>query len=561
MILLATILLQLLLVISPVFADPKVTVNGDQVITGIVADDVEQFLGLPFAEPPVGNLRFRHPVDYQGSYHNFQATKFSKSCLSINPVGLVSALNYITTPLNPVLGQISPIITRLLNTVDTSEDCLYLNIYRPEGTEPNARLPVMIWYYGGAFLFGAGSEYDGARYIKASERINQPVIVVTSNYRLGPYGFLGGSGIAAEGNGNAALIDQRKVMEWVQDHIADFGGDPGKVTIFGESAGAMSVFNHMIANDGDNTYKGKPLFHGVIMQSGGPTLMGSITDKAPQELYERFADTAGCGNLNDAQTLSCLRAKSVDTLQAAANSFSIEERFGLVPMFLCWSPRADGKYITKTAMELLSEGKIANVPYISAYNEDEGSLFGFVVNSNSDADWNAFLDNHVLNATAAQKSQIARYYPNNPSQGCPYGTGFFNNVTPQYKRFSSVLNDVIYTVGKRKLLSATPNVNRWSLFNAALHNVVPVLGTFHANDIIWQWFLDVGPYKVYQDYFIAFANHFDPNVGVSLRNWPKYSTSSKDLLRVGFNSLGTMKDNYREQEVSYIIQNSKDFVM
>lgn len=553
--------LQILLVIDLALAAPQVTLNSNQVVTGLDRDNVEQFLGLPFAEPPLANLRFRRPKAYNGTYHNYQATKYSHSCISINPGRLLTTVDYLTTPLNPILNQVAPAISSLLNTVDNDEDCLYVNVFRPRNSSPKSNLPVMVWIYGGAFIFGAGSTYDGARYVRASQRINQPVIVVTFNYRLGPLGFLGGSAIAAENNGNAGMLDQRLVLEWVQDHINDFGGDPSKVTIFGESAGAMSVFNHMVAKDGDNTYNGKPLFRAAIMQSGSANPFGTITDPFPQQMYQRFANAADCGNLNDADTMSCLRSKPTDVIQRAGNMFPAIEKFGIIPMVAGFSPRADGDFLTKPAFDLLSEGKVAQVPYITGVNEDEGTLFGFLTYSYTDNDWNQFLNQYFYLASDQDKNTVSTLYPNLPSQGCPYRTGLLNILTPQYKRFSSLMNDLMFNAGRRKLLASTPNVMKWTFFSEALHNIAPVLGTFHANDLVWQWFVDAGPFKVYQDYFISFANNLDPNVGVSLRNWPSYTSSSKSMLNIALTYLGTTVDSFRETEIGNFINNYKKYLI
>lgn len=225
------------------WAAPTVTLNGDQVVTGSDDGSVSSFKGLRFGDAPLGNNRFRGPVPFNGSYAGQRATSFGAACESINPVGVVSLLNTLIklNPFNSMLQQLLPPVEGLLNMADISEDCLFLNVYKPASATPDSKLPVMVWFFGGAFIFGTGGTYDGVRYVKASQRINQPVIVVTFNHRLGPFGYLGGSAIKAEGSGNPGLLDQRTVLHWVQKNIASFGGDPDKVTLFGESAGAMNM--------------------------------------------------------------------------------------------------------------------------------------------------------------------------------------------------------------------------------------------------------------------------------------------------------------------------------
>lgn len=224
-------------------AAPTVTVNSNQVITGSGDSAVSSFKGIRFADAPLGENRFRAPVPFNGSYNGLQATQFGQTCESVNPGGVINVLNTLIklNPFNSMLQQLLPPVQSLTNMADLSEDCLFLNVYKPATANPNTKLPVMVWFFGGAFVFGSGSTYDGARYVKASQRINQPVIVVTFNHRLGPFGYLGGSAIKAEGSGNPALLDQRLVLQWVQKNIGSFGGDPDKVTLFGESAGGMNM--------------------------------------------------------------------------------------------------------------------------------------------------------------------------------------------------------------------------------------------------------------------------------------------------------------------------------
>lgn len=545
---------------------PKVTLNKSQQITGQNENsNVESFKGIPFAQPPIGNLRFAPPVPYNGSYDLLDATKFSKTCVSINPVGLLSGVNTIAQnfPFLGIFQEIIPILTNILTNVDTDEDCLYLNVYRPSGTNVNDKLPVMIWFFGGAFLFGSGGTYDGSRYVQSSMDMKQPVIVVTFNHRLGPFGFLGGDAIQKAGLSNVGLKDQRLVMKWVADHIADFGGDPSKVTLFGESAGGMSIFAHMAAYNGNIDYKRKPLFQGAIMQSGSQLPMGSITDERPQKLYERFARAAGCEpSKGGDETIACLRSKTSDELSRAQNSFGITEAFGIMDMFLSWSPRADGEFLTDIPYKLATEGKFASVPFIIGDQEDEATLFApLFLTTTSENGMRDLVKDLLHNSTDSDIDQILSLYPQDPTQGAPFRTGRANQITPQFKRIASLLTDVLYHNSRRRVLRVSDGVPRWNYFATTLHNILPVLGTTHATDIIWQWFLNIGPHEAYKKYFISFANHLDPNIGTNLQNWPQYTNEDKKSLEIGFTSLRESVDDFREKPIQYIIDNPKVFAL
>ncbi|MBS1107986.1 MAG: para-nitrobenzyl esterase, partial [Deltaproteobacteria bacterium] len=185
-------------------------------LEGFGSDGVRVFRGIPFAKPPVGERRFRAPEKPEPWAGLRDATRFGPS--AHQPPLMLAALPGFD------IGE-------------QSEDCLYLNVYAPAGASPAQRKPVMVWIHGGAFVIGSGAQsiYDGRKLARRGD-----VVVVTINYRLGALGFLdlGQPELAAP---NAGLLDQIAALEWVRDHIEAFGGDAGNVTIFGESAGGMSV--------------------------------------------------------------------------------------------------------------------------------------------------------------------------------------------------------------------------------------------------------------------------------------------------------------------------------
>ena len=176
----------------------------------------------------------------------------------------------------------------LLQTVtNAGEDCLTVNVQRPAGTKADAKLPVLFWIFGGGFELGSTAMYDGASLVAESVAQGKPIVFVAVNYRVGGFGFMPGKEVLEDGSANLGLLDQRLGLQWVADNIAAFGGDPEKVTIWGESAGAISVLDQMMLYDGDNSYKGKPLFRAGIMNSGSIVPADPVDCPKGQAIYDR----------------------------------------------------------------------------------------------------------------------------------------------------------------------------------------------------------------------------------------------------------------------------------
>jgi para-nitrobenzyl esterase len=287
-------------------------------VQGSAADGIAVFKGLPFAAPPVGDLRWREP-HHPGNWPGVRAaTAPSATCVQ-------------------------------------AEDCLYLNIYQPAGAKQGAHLPVMVWIHGGAFIFGSGSVYDGTQFAK------QGVVVVTVNYRLGRAGWFAHPALTAESPqellGNYGLMDQIAALEWVRDNIRAFGGDPKNVTIFGESAGAISINYLMLAP------QAKGLFAKAISESGFGRLAARPLASV-EHSGVTFAEKAGVHG-SDAAAAKALRALSWTEL--TGNLAGIGSPDQILPM-------ADGKMITGSAAEGFANAKEAHVPYLLGGNSDEASL-------------------------------------------------------------------------------------------------------------------------------------------------------------------------------------------
>lgn len=537
---------------------PQAILNQNQVISGVLEGSVETFKGIPFADPPIGNLRFKHPTDFSGSYQGLKANDFKPACMQLNPGGVFTLLDNLIGIGKLIPSDIrGPLYDIAQGTFGMSEDCLYLNVFRPKGTKSTDKLPVMAWIYGGGFLIGSTATYPGNFYIKESVDMGQPVIFVSIAYRTGPYGFLGGDAATDEGSTNSGLHDQRKALEWIQDNIANFGGDPSRVMLFGESAGAMSVAHQMVAYGGDNTYKGNKLFTSAILQSGGPLPYYNTESVGPESAYDRFVKYAGCSSSNKgADTLACLRGKSGDVLAAAQNSYDFNDLYGILPEFLGFGPRPDGDIIPESSFNLFKSGKVAQVPFITGNMEDEGTIFAPVaLNATTTADVRKWLQYIFNGASDKSIENVLNGYSSNPIYGAPFRTLLLNAITPQFKRMAAIFTDILFQSPRRVMLENS-NQKRWTYLSNQLH-VVPVIGTFHGSDLIFQYFLSLGPYQAYRRYFVAFANNHDPNVGSGLTNWKEYTNEGKDMLEIQY-FLNTMrKDDFRRDSIQYFQDNGE----
>ena len=323
-------------------------------ITGRQKGDVLAFAGIPFAAPPVGDLRFRPPQPHPGWSDVRDATRFGK----------------ISVQVGDSLGGIGA-----APTLDWSEDCLFLNVQTP--ALDDARRPVMVWIHGGAFVNGTGATpwYDGSAFVRRGD-----VVVVSLNYRLGVLGWLhlGHLDPAYATSGNNGLLDQMAALEWVQANIESFGGDPDNVTVFGESAGGMSV----------GALLGAPaaagLFTKAIAQSGATHNVAAIDDGAA--VTDAVLAELGGGGIDT------LLAATPDRLLAAQQVVSQGMATGSGPR-RSWSasgmpfgPLIDGSVLPCHPYEAVRDGSAASVALLTGTTRDEWNLFGLMAGSIEDAD-------------------------------------------------------------------------------------------------------------------------------------------------------------------------------
>ncbi len=332
----------LLLLIGGLFAGAvnaadEVTVENGK-LQGTANEDhsVRMFKGIPFAAPPVGGLRWKAPQPSAAWSGVRQADKFGAACLQTD-----------------VFGDI------YFRDSQPSEDCLTLNIWIP-AKPASAKIPVIVWFYGGGFVAGSGSEprYDGENLAKKG------VIIVNPNYRLGVFGFFSHPELSKESghgaSGNYGLLDQVAALQWVVKNIAAFGGDPQNITIAGESAGSFSVSALMASPLSKN------LFQKAIGESGaffpsGPNAGLSVKPLSETERNGvKFAESVG------AKSLAEMRAKPGDELLQAAAKKDRGYSFG---------PNVDGYYLPTEAVTIYAQGAQSQIPLLAGWNADEGKMF------------------------------------------------------------------------------------------------------------------------------------------------------------------------------------------
>jgi para-nitrobenzyl esterase len=327
-----------------------VTTTSGQ-LQGRERNGVLSFAGIPFAAPPTGERRFRPPAPHPGWDGVRDATRFGKVAPQIGG-GLGAAL----------AGR----------TPDWDEDCLFLNV-QTEALD-DGRRPVMVWIHGGGFAGGTGAVpwYDGKHFVEHGN-----VVVVSINYRLGALGWMHLGGLDPDYRaGNVGLLDQIAALEWVRDNIAAFGGNPDDVTIFGESAGAMSVGTLM------GTPRAQGLFHAAIAQSGAAHNVTSADDAAV--VAEKMLETLGVDDVDGLLALDAaavLEAQSTVSAAAAAGELGHGERnaSGLI-----FGPVLDGEVLPEPPVDAVRAGSSASVPLLIGTNLDEWNLFALARNPVTD---------------------------------------------------------------------------------------------------------------------------------------------------------------------------------
>jgi len=479
--------------------DSTIVTTDKGQVRGLVTDGVREFKGIPYAAPPIGALRWAPPRERAAWTKTWDATEFGSGCPQV--------ARYHTTE------------------ADYNEDCLFLNVTVPVGATPintAKKLPVLVWIYGGAFVGGSSSLYPLAHMAKLGN-----VIVVTMNYRLGVFGFMAHPAFERTSDGGYGLADQREALRWVQRNIAAFGGDPGNVTIAGESAGAASVCMQMLA-----PVAAKGLFQKAIIQSAGCVQQLRTLDQSDQ-VGLKVAAELGCNDQSNA--LACLRHKSVKELVEAAANIGGSD-------VMTFAPGVGTAAVPLQGAEAMASGRFVQVPMINGGDSQELRLY---------VAYAAQLGQHVtaenygasLSAIYADKTpQVLAEYPLSHFSSAPSALG---SVMSDF-RPDNGLNNCLY-LETAKLASKYVTVYEYEFADPNPPPVTPdpgfEMGAVHSSELPYQFphfsntvkldgpALSPGAQQLSDEiigYWTSFATSGVPSIP-SGPAWPPYKSSSPIL--------------------------------
>ncbi|KAI0447217.1 alpha/beta-hydrolase [Xylaria telfairii] len=508
--------------------------------------DQDLFLGIPYAQPPVGPLRFKWPKPLNESFETpLDASAYGYSCYQAG------------------------------TAFDLSEDCLTLNVVRPHGVDNAEKLPVLVWIYGGGLFAGSSADpqYNLSGVVRLSQESQQPIIAVSINYRIGVLGFLQSPEVLAEGSSNAGLLDQRLALTWIGENIAAFGGDPDRITVWGESAGAQSIALHLHSFGG----RDDGLFRAAILESGsaiGVALQPLAYYEAP---FDNLTRTVGCADAAD--RLACLRGIPPDDLFAARGSNY-------------WNPLVDGGFLTDYPSALAGSGSFIKVPLLLGSNSDEGISFGPIGFNDSTEIYNGLLSNPGFSGLSGLPYQISpasarkllELYPNDPAHEPPYDvtndTVFPQNGL-QWRRTCAIYGDIVMTAGRRKLCAeyAAANQAVYSYrFATRPWDATEADGVQHFVNVAFS-FQNItgtlGPVPEFQSHgeisadigraYLNFVYQHDPNANKSgvqteLPYWPRWTATSPSNMVLNATRPHFEKDDFREPGISFIQTISRELL-
>ncbi|KAM5450662.1 hypothetical protein MaudCBS49596_004193 [Microsporum audouinii] len=393
---------------------PTVVLSQGTVV-GTIRDDadfpqsLEAFLGVPYALPPTGQRRFARPEPVKKSSQTIDASKYGLRCIAGSLDGLIP---------------------------DWGEDCLSANIFRPMETKAGQKLPVLVYFHGGAFNLGAGRFHDTAALLAWSEK---PFVALNFNYRLGALGFLSSDVMADKRLLNAGLYDQLLLLKWVQDNIEQFGGDPNQVTIMGLSAGAHSIGHQIMYKQRGS----RPLFHRALLESGATTARAVYPPDAPlpSVQFDEFVVAAGCSDVDGEDIISCLREKPIKTVGQASidifNRYNPSDRWAFQPVI-------DGEIISEAPVLAWMFNSWNKIPILTGFNTDEGSPFA-PSGMDTSAEFNKFFTDLIPALADADINMLNKLYPDPAvDSSSPYLDTRPISVGSQYKRATAAYGQYAY---------------------------------------------------------------------------------------------------------------------
>jgi len=514
-------------------SEPVITAEGKVIGVADEKQPVCVYKGVPYAAPPVGKLRFRPPAPPRKRAELFKADQYSAECVQG--------------------GGAMPGV----RAVPRSEDCLYLNIWRPQ---KSGKFPVMLWIHGGSLTSGSGviPLYFGDRLAQ------KDVVVITINYRLAWLGFLAHRDLSAEdpnnSSGNYGLLDQIEALKWVKRNIAGFRGDPDNVTIFGESAGGWSVCNLLASPPAAG------FFSKAIIESGGCQVATSL--EQGYELGEQFAKEAGC-EFRD--PIPCLRGKTTEEIELAREVYKPKENLrlekegkqksggalSLEDAKFEWTPRVDGWVLDAVPIEAIRSGNFNRVPLMVGTNKDEFKLFLIAAPGARSLIPKSFISKELYSILGADTAAgIERLYP--------------------YKDYRKPLDAVGDALGDAALgcpcYQAAEGVSKYApvyyyRFDFTKHRFPHMIGAAHAVEIPFIFdTLDRGPANLIASkkqrqnarplvndmmgYWTNFAKTGNPNdpASAGLTPWPKYDTVKRERMYLDIPVKAQTTDNVEKCE-------------
>ncbi|RXW15273.1 hypothetical protein EST38_g10582 [Candolleomyces aberdarensis] len=511
-----------------------------------VSPRVEFYGGIPFAEPPVGARRLRPTVlKTLLNAGRFDASQYGKAC--VQPMADPSTL---------------------------SEDCLTINIHRPKGLKSSAKLPVLFWTYGGAFIIGSSNTYNGSEIVERSVARGTPLIFVNFNYRLGPLGFPQGQEADNQRSLNLGVLDQMAALEWVQENIGSFGGDKKKVTIFGESAG--SILTGLLYMNPELERWAR----GAIMESGSSNSVPAFRARRNEPSWQHFVgNVTSCASIaTSGRTFPCLRNATTEEvtaglLQTTTLNTAISD--------MVWTPALDrhpGSVYPELSSRLYAKGRFARIPFIAGTNLDEGTSFS----SRTSLSNQALKDSLVAlssprsgsqDALGAALDQVLTLYPEDPSAGSPYAKLIMLRCL--------LVGDLVFDAPRRMLseVAARAGVKTYGyLFTHPQPD--PSSGVVHGLEIHYVFGQipptspdGLPPYlppygsadeaarnvsTIMMDYWISFAATLSPNDGKGIQrpHWPQYTPAKKVLMQLRGGNTTVIWDNYRKEGIAVLHTNA-----
>nr|WRX06028.1 CCE016g [Helicoverpa armigera] len=484
-----------------------------EILTSVLGETYYSYKGIPYAKPPVNELRFRDPQDPEPWDGVLAATAHGSVCPQFNPLSAIYTSG--------------------------SEDCLFLNVYTPS-LNPDKPLPVVVFIHGGAYIFGSGNSGDyGPDYL-----VKQRVVTVTINYRLGALGFL--SLGDANVPGNAALKDQVMALKWVQKNIRQFGGDPNSVTIYGDTAGGASVTLHMLSP------MSKGLFHKAIAMSGSPTCDYGITYK-PEEKAKIFGKLLGAPDTeNTTALLEFLQSADYDTFYPIAPTVLASEEitdvlFKMEHFTPVIEKNTGNNFLTEDYFNLLRSGKVnKEVDFMIGYSSKEAILLIDVYNASYISQYDRYRElftpsEILIKSTPDTNLQVANavknfYFGDNTvsTDNLDLFVSYSSNASIGYhaQRFANKWANI----GKKTYFFKFNFFTEWNVFGQqgvkyglqeASHFDMPFY-VFYPNDQNWTVDTSSQQYALVQKITTAIANfakNSDPSTDTI--TWPAYTSSEK----------------------------------